>query len=325
MDRTHGTTPWECIVIGASAAGLSAALMLGRAGRTVLVVDAGTPRSRFAAHMHGVLGHEGRAPSELTADGRAECAAYGIQFLKGEILQVRSLSDSLELTSNHGEALRTRALIVATGVTDTLPPIQGLEGLWGTRVLHCPYCHGWEVRGKRIAVLATSPGSIHQARLLRQWSEEVIYLSSLGGELAQADQLRLEARGVRVEPRAMLSVHEKPFKSRGIDGSPALQVDIEGGGSHQVDAIFTAPNLSPNDQCLTELHLTRDPENGYLVVDHTGRTSNPRVWAAGNVVSPYANVPMSMGAGSLAGGAVNGWLTEEDFEEALADRSTSGQ
>src|SRR5689334_4196645 len=147
---------WDVIVVGGGAAGLSAALTLGRARRRVLVIDAGAPRNRFAAHAHGFLGHDGIDPAELLDRGRDEARAYGATIRLGAVERVEDADHGLAVTLAGGESLSTRALVVASGLTDVLPDIPGLAELWGKGVLHCPYCHGWEVREQRLGVLATS-------------------------------------------------------------------------------------------------------------------------------------------------------------------------
>lgn len=305
----------DAIVIGSSAAGLSTALMLGRAGRNVLVIDSATPRNRFADHMHGVLGHEGKPPSELVRKGREEVAEYGIEFLEGIADRVDVAESDLVVTTAGGEERRTRTLVVATGVTDELPDAPGLAPRWGKDVLHCPYCHGWEVRGQHIGVLATSPASLHQARMLRQWSDKVTFFSAAAGPLDRADIRRLRARNINIVEESATDVLVEDDRITGIRTADEQLTAL--------DAIFTTAPTRPNDQFLASLGLARtDPSPdgvSLLTVDATGKTSHPRIWAVGNVVNPGANVPMVMGAASFTGTAVNGWLVEDDFDQALGN------
>lgn len=311
MNKTHETTLWDTVVIGASAAGLSAALMLGRSVRKVLVIDSGSPRNRFAEHMHGVLGHEGKPPHELTKAGRAECQRYGIAFADAQVTRVSEDASGLVIRTDDSATLTARTVILATGIEDVLPPITGVTARWGKDVLHCPYCHGWEVKGKKLGVLATSPASVHQAKLIRQWSDQVTYFSALGGELHESDRTLLEARGVVIETRRVESVVSS--NAPGDENDTELVVTLEDGIQDSVAALFTAPTPRPHDHMVADLHLARNAETGVIEVNPMGQSSHPRLWAAGNVTNPYANVPMAMGSGSFTGASVNGWLTEDDY------------
>ncbi len=301
---------WDALIIGAGAAGLSAAQALGRSLRATLVIDAGEPRNRFAAHMHNVLGHDGKPPAEILSRGRAEAEGYGVEFHTGSVTEVREGDGGLarlivELAD--GEAIATRALIVATGVRDELPEIPGLAENWGASVLHCPYCHGWEVRGRRLGVITTSPAGMHQARLVRQWSEDVTVFTAGLGELDENTTREFEARGVRLVAEPVVEV---------VGEAEAIRsVRTADGTEHPIDAVFTASTPVTRDAFLDGLGLTRAPreQGGALIVDAMQRTSHPRIWAAGNVVVPFATVPLVAGAGAFTGSAVNAALVEEDF------------
>lgn len=333
-------TTWDAIVIGGGAAGLSAAQALGRSLRRTLVLDGGEPRNRFAAHMHNVLGLDGTPPLELLTRGRAEAEAYGVEFRTATVRAVRDAggdgdgdggspgvgaplapggSVSIELDS--GAVLRTRALIVATGVTDALPEIPGLAERWGQSVLHCPYCHGWEVRGQRIAVVTTAPIGLHQAKLLRQWSDDVtVFTAGLVGPdgasaLDAGTERAMLARGMRLVPTPVAEVL--------ASGAQVTGVRTADGREYGVDAIFTGFTMVPQDAFLSGIPLqrTETPMGVCIAVDPMQRTSHPRIWAAGNVVSPAASVPLAMGAGNMAGAAANAALVDEDY--ALAAGSVA--
>lgn len=302
---------WDVIIVGAGPAGLSAALMLGRSRRSVLVVDAGAGRNRFAAHMHGVLGHDGKPPAQLRAEGRAEAEAYGVRFEEGSVAAVSREGDGVRVETDGG-VHSARALIVATGVRDELPGIPGLAERWGETVLHCPFCHGWEVRDRRLAVLATSPMSVHQAEMVRGLSDRVTLFAAGAGALSDEARIRLTARGIEIVEQPVREV---------LGAAPEIEgVRVEGGAVVPVDAIFTGGTLVPHDGFLAGLGLARTqmPFGAFLAVDAAGRTSDERIWAVGNVVSPMANVPMSMGAGAMTGSAVQGALIGWDTDAAVA-------
>jgi thioredoxin reductase/SAM-dependent methyltransferase len=302
----------DVLVVGAGPAGLSAALMLVRARRAVTVVDAGAGRNRFAEHMHGVLGHEGLPPGELRSRGRAEVEGYGGRFVDARVALVEADDESVTVTLDDGSVVRARALIVATGLSDELPDVPGLAERWGRTVLHCPYCHGWEVRGQTIGVLTTSPLGAHQAQLLTQWSDDVVVFTAGLGELDPELRHRLLARGVRLVSSPVVEV-------RG-EGDRIDAVRTADGREVAVSAIFTAGRPVPHDGFLDGLDLVRaeGPMGAMIQVDRLGRTSHPRIWAAGNVVDPSANVPLSMGTASFVGAGVNAALVEEDLDRVAA-------
>ena len=171
MERT---TTYDVVIVGGGAAGLSAALVLGRARRRVAVIDAGAPRNAPAAHMQGFLSRDGMPPAELLAAGRAEVTGYGVEIVND---QVHAIEPGFVVRLAGGQVLTARRILVATGVGDELPDIPGVRERWGKDLLHCPYCHGWEVRDQPLGVLGTHPCRCMHAQLVRQWSDDVVYFA----------------------------------------------------------------------------------------------------------------------------------------------------
>ncbi|ACZ31248.1 FAD-dependent pyridine nucleotide-disulphide oxidoreductase [Xylanimonas cellulosilytica DSM 15894] len=305
---------FDTIVVGAGPGGLSAAMMLGRARRRVLVLDDDLPRNRFAHHMHAVLGFDGAPPEELRRRARLELNQYDVTFAPGHATEADASSDEVVVRTETG-LHRGRTLINATGAADELAPIDGLADLWGRRVLHCPYCHGWEVRGKRLAVIATPAMGLFQAQLLRQWSTHLTAFVADAGTTDDATLMRMRALGTRVSTAPVTALAPRP------DG--AVDVCCADGSVTTVDAIFTGSVLAPRDTYLPQ-SLAR-LGTGFLELGSDGRTSHDRIWAVGNAAAPYANVPMSMGDGSAVGGAVNLFLVEEDLEHELRQTATPGE
>lgn len=310
-------TSWDVIIIGGGSAGLSAALQLGRSRRRVLVLDSGAPRNRFAAHMHGVLGRDGWSPLDLLAAGRDEVGRYSVVVESADVASASFGADGFEVVVDDGARHVARRLLVATGVRDELPDLPGLAEQWGTGAAVCPYCDGWEVRDRRIAVLASGEMSVHQAQLLRQLSPEVTYFVN-GSDLPDEARAGLVARGIAVETREVASVlaHD-----RGALGGIRL-VD---GSEVPVDAIFLHPRPVPNDAVLRSLGATTAELAGvdWVAVDAEGRTSVPGLWAAGNVVSPRTSVPIASGSGNAVGAMINADLVEEDVRLAVAASGAS--
>ena len=308
-DNTTIDPEWDAIIIGGGFAGLSAAYMLGRARRRVLIIDSGEPRNRFAEHMHGVLGRDGHSPLALLADGRRELDEYGVVFRTDAATSATRTSTGFAVATADGTTTTARRLLVTSGIRDELPAIDGLVEQWGKGVVMCPYCDGWEVRDKRIAVLATGAGT-HQAFMLRQWSADVTYFTR--GEFPPSDDERrtMDARGIRIDERPVTRAVSENGRLTGLEIEGALA---------PVDSIFTAPTLHAQDDLLVSLGAER--ESGrfgeFIAVDPMFATTAPGVWAAGNVVNPGAAVPIAMGAGTAAGAAINFDLTLDDNARAL--------
>ncbi|WP_448808886.1 FAD-dependent oxidoreductase [Agromyces bauzanensis] len=299
----------DVVIVGGGPAGLSAALSLGRARRRVVVVDAGKPRNMTAAHMHGVLGHDGLSPLRLLELGREEVAGYGVRLVHGEVTGVRTDGAAIEVETADG-AIRTRRLLVATGLDDVLPNIPGLGEQWGRGVVVCPYCDGWEHRNEVVGVVATSPRSIEQAQLLRQWSDRVIYFANAFSEPPADEMEALVRRDIRFEPGSVTGIRVEDDRVTGVE------VD---GRVVSVGVVFTGPTPRPRDALLRSLGAaTTGPLGTWVDIDEDGRTSIPGVWAVGNVVNARSNVPLSMGLGSLVAGALNADLLADDIARTLA-------
>jgi thioredoxin reductase len=304
---------YDVVVVGGGAAGLSAALVLGRARRRVVVVDSGEPRNAPAAHMQGFLGSDGLPPSELLARGRAEVATYGVQVTAGVVTAVNPLSTTpdaprFELALADGSALRARRVVVTTGLLDVVPDVPGVRERWGRDLLHCPYCHGYEVRDQPLGVLGGSVETLAHAQIVRQWSPDVV-LFTHGTALDPDQHERLHARSI--------DVIEEPVARLVVEHDRLTGVELEGGQVVARTAVFVRPQLQPHDSLLTGLGCDAN-DQGWTVVDETGRTSVPGVWAAGNAVNPRAQVITAAGEGSSAAIAVNNDLVEEDVTAALA-------
>lgn len=313
MTGTEG--PWDVIVVGGGSAGLSAALMLVRSRRRVLVIDGGHPRNAVASRMHGLLGRDHTSPLELLADGRREIAGYGGRFVHRGVTEVAVAGNGFAVTADDRSTYQSRRLLVATGLRDELLDLPGLREQWGRGVVTCPYCDGYEARDRRIAVLATAPMSVFQAQLLRQLSPRVVYFSR--GELdpSERDVPALEARGIGIDRRPVTRVVTADDRVVAIETSDGDHVDI--------DVVFVAPPPRPRDDVLRQLGAARTDDGSWVRVDAAGRTSVPGLFAVGNVVDPTANVPMSMGAGSAVGGTINADLVTDDIANALTAASTT--
>lgn len=283
---------YDTVIVGGGAAGLSAALVLSRARRRVAVVDGGEPRNAPAAHMQGFLSRDGASPAELLRAGRREVLGYGAEIIEGH---VTAAEPGFALVLGDARVLRARSVLVATGARDELPDVPGLRERWGLDVLHCPYCHGYEVRDRPIGVLAGGPDPAHQAMLLRQWSDDVVLFAGDAG-LPGETRERLGARGVTVVDGPVDEV---------VTGDGVLTGVRVAGRVVPRAALFVPPRVRPRDEVLAALGWDG-------TADASGRTSVPGVWAAGNVIDPRAQVITAAGQGSAAAIALNAWLVERD-------------
>lgn len=300
------TDHFDVVVVGGGAAGLSAALVLGRARRRVAVVDAGEPRNAPAAHMQGYLSRDGMPPSELLAIGRAEVTSYGVEFISG---RVTGIDAHLAVTLDDGRTVSARRVLLATGLRDQLPEIDGVRQRWGRDLLHCPYCHGWEVRDRPLGVLGTIDGCVEHALLVRQWSDDVTFFAHTYA-LNADEQRQLESRDIRVEHGTVARLV--------VDDDELRGVELVGGQFVATTAVFVRPGLVPHaDGLLASLECETNAA-GFPLVDATGRTSHPAVWAAGNASDPRAQVITAAGAGSAAAIAINADLVDDDLQRALA-------
>jgi thioredoxin reductase len=300
------TAPYDVVVVGGGAAGLSAALVLGRARRRVVVVDAGAPRNAPAAHMQGFLSRDGMSPADLAAVGRAEVTGYGVELVEDQVV---AIEPGFVVRLGGGATLNTRRVLLATGLTDELPEIPGARERWAKDLLHCPYCHGWEVRDQPLGVLGTHPGSVQHALLVRQWSDDVVFFVHTY-DLSLAELAQLEARGVQVVRGEVARLV--------VDADRLTGVELTDGRVIERTAVFIRPGHGPHpDGLLTGLGCDVD-EAGFAVVNAAGRTSTSGVWAAGNAADPRAQVITAAGAGSTAAIAINADLVQEDVERAVA-------
>jgi thioredoxin reductase len=301
-----GDERYDVAVVGGGAAGLRAALVLGRARRRVAVVDAGTPRNAPATHMHGFLSRDGMPPGDLLAAGRAEARRYGVELVDDRVVE---LTGGFTLRLAGGRSLRARRLLLATGAVDELPDIPGARERWGRDFLHCPYCHGWEVRDQPLGVLGSGPASVEHAHLLREWSDDIVFFAHTY-PVGDAERAVLAARGVEVVdgPVARFSVVRDRLQA----------VELEDGRVVPRSAVFARPALRPRDDRLIGSLGCEVDEGGFVGVDPTGRTSVPGIWAAGNVCNPRAQVVTAAGEGSAAAITLNADLVEQDVRDATA-------
>ncbi|WP_225098922.1 NAD(P)/FAD-dependent oxidoreductase [Streptomyces sp. CoH27] len=304
---------YEVVVVGGGAAGLSAALVLGRARRRTLVVDAGEPRNAPSAHMQGYLSRDGMSPAEFLAAGRAEIARYGVELVRDRVVDADRDGKGFTARLAGGRTVRARQLVIATGLTDELPEVPGLADRFGRDVVHCPYCHGWEARDLPTGVLATSPLSVHQALMVTQWTKDVrFFLHQVSeSELTDGDLRRLAAAGVAVVPGEVAELV--------VTGDRLAGVRLADGTVHDREVLYTAPRAVPRNDLLVRLgaELRETPFGSYPVIDERGLTTVPGLWTAGNASGFAEQVINAASRGYRAGAAINGELLMADLDAAV--------
>ncbi|HEY3647656.1 MAG TPA: NAD(P)/FAD-dependent oxidoreductase [Streptosporangiaceae bacterium] len=298
---------YDVVVVGGGAAGLSGAVALARSRRSVLVVDAGDPRNAPASHVHNFLSRDGTPPSELSAAGHAEVTGYGGRVETGRVTALArdGARFGVQIGTEAGpRTVAARRLLVATGVRDVLPDVPGLAARWGIDVLHCPYCHGWEVRDQRIGILSTGPAAVHQALLFQQLSPYVTLLRHTGPAPDAEQRALLEALGVAITEGEVEQVE--------ADASGLTGVVLADGGHLALDAVVVAPRMEARAEVLeplglepVEVLLGEHPIGTRIEADRTGATAVPGVWVAGNLTDPQAQVVSAAAAGLMAGAAIN--------------------
>ncbi|MGI9021700.1 MAG: NAD(P)/FAD-dependent oxidoreductase [Acidimicrobiales bacterium] len=299
---------WDCIVVGAGAAGLSAALVLGRARQRTLVVDAGGQSNRVAHGIGGLLGHDGRPPAEFYAAGRAELAAYPtVELRDGEVRSGERHDAGFVLALADGSHQTARRLLLASGMDYRFPELPGIAERWGRSVFNCPFCHGWEVRDQPVAVLDRGATGLRRALLLRVWSDDVTLLTDGAAELDVADLERLAAAGVTVDERDVTGL-------RGPD-STLTAVVFTDGGELPCRGLLVPVALHQRSALADQLGAAAATPGPVAVdaleVDPMFHTTVGGLSAAGDVCSQMPSVATAVAAGSSAAAAIVHGLVAE--------------
>jgi thioredoxin reductase len=305
---------YDVVVVGGGAAGLSGALTLARARRSVLVVDAGEPRNAPAAGVHNYLGREGMSPLALLETGRGEVRSYGGEVIDGRVESAVASNEGFAVTLGDGRLVSARRLLVTTGLLDELPDVDGLRERWGRDVIHCPYCHGWEVRDQPIGVLASGPFAAHQALLFSQWTDDLTLFRHTAPAPADDQLEQLDALGVRIVAGAVTGVVTDDDRLTGLRLADGTVVPLQ--------AVVVGPRFAARADALVSLGLevTENEFGTFVAADAMGLTAVPGVWVAGNVTDPRAQVIGAAAAGVGAAAAINADLIRERSEGAVTAR-----
>ncbi|WP_111765838.1 NAD(P)/FAD-dependent oxidoreductase [Nakamurella deserti] len=308
---------YDVLVVGGGPAGLNGALMLARSRRSVLVVDSGTPRNAPADGVHGLLGRDGMPPRDLIALGRREILSYGAHVADGDVTAAVRDGDDFVATLADGRAVRARRLLVTTGLTDELADVPGLRELWGRDVVHCPFCHGWEVRDTTIGILGTGPMAAHQALLFRQLSDDVVLFEHTA-TVTDEDREKLAALGVRIVAGEVAALETDAATGR-LTG-----VRLADGTVVARRTVATASRMVARSALRSGLGLVAVPHpmgaavGEYIPSEPMGRTSVPGVFVAGNITDLQAQVGAAAAAGALTAAMIHMDLIQQETADAVA-------
>ena len=295
---------YDVVIIGGGAAGLSAALLLGRARRRVAVVDAGQPRNLRAEHIHGYLTRDGVPPAKFRELAREEVQSYGVELIDATAEEVHP---DRRVCLEDGRILTARQVILASGLKDVLPDVEGADARWGKDLFQCPYCHGWEFQDQALAVLGTAESSVQQTLLVRQFSSDVTLFTHEMEVLDDESAASLASRGVKVVEGRVQALVAGPETLTGVR--------LEDGELHPCDALFYEPGATV-DTSIVQVRDCQTSENGCVSTDEFGRTGVEGVWAVGNAADPAAQVIVAAGDAYRLAVAVNAELIEDDVDEA---------
>jgi thioredoxin reductase len=310
------TDSYDVVVVGGGVAGLSGALLLARSRRSVLVVDAGEPRNAPANGVHGFLSRDGVNPLALLELGRAEVRGYGAEILDGRVSSAARdvRAGGFAVTLDDNRVVSARRLLVTTGLVDELPDVPGVRERWGRDVVHCPYCHGWEVRDQAVGVLASGPKAVHVALLFRQLTSDVVLFTHTAPALTDEQAEQLAARDIRVVTGVVDGLEVVDDRLTGVrlgDGAVVAR-----------QALAVTPRLVARSQVLASLglHPTAHPLGigESIAADATGLTEIPGVWVAGNVTDLVAQVVNAAASGASAAAAINADLVAEETRQAIS-------
>ncbi|UZD24411.1 NAD(P)/FAD-dependent oxidoreductase [Algoriphagus halophytocola] len=296
---------YEVIIIGGSYSGLAAAMALGRSLRKVLVIDAGKPCNRQTPHSHNFLTQDGKTPLEISSLAKQQVEAYEtVSFLSDYVLSAKKSEQGFQIKTQEGDTFESLKLIFATGIRDILPDIPGLQECWGISVIHCPYCHGYEVRNEKTGILANGDFAFEFGKMITNWTKELTLYTNGKSTLTPEQTEKLISKNVPIsEKKISRIIHQ--------DGKIKTLV-FQDGSRENITALYAKPDFEQSTPILSELGCALK-ENGYLEVDQLQRTSFPGVFACGDNINMFRSVAFAVSSGSMAGAACNKDLIDESF------------
>jgi len=296
---------FEVIIIGGSYAGLAAAMALGRALRTVLIIDSGKPCNRQTPHSHNFITQDGETPAAISAKAKAQVLHYPtVQFLDAKATNGNKTGEGFEINTDSGETFTAQKLLFATGVKDIMPPVDGIADCWGISVIHCPYCHGYEVKGIRTAILANGDAAYHYCMLLTQWTKELTVFSNGKCTLTGEQLAKLKAHKIDVIETEVTSLQQ--------NNGQLESITLVNGEIHLFTVMYYRADFVQHSDIPKSLGCALN-EQGFITIDDMQKTSIPGIYAAGDCTTPMRAVAGAVAGGTKAGAILNNDMAAEAF------------
>ena len=290
---------FEVIIIGGNYSGLSAAMALGRATRNVLVIDGGKPCNRFTQHSHNFLTQDGETPAAISAKAKAQVMAYPtVSFLDDIATSAKETTGGFSVSTAGGATYTAQKILFATGIKDKLPEIEGFTACWGKSVIHCPYCHGYEYRNEKTAIVANGDAALHYGILLKQWTKDLTVFTNGVADFTDA----------QIQTLASLNIKIIDLTITGINHEDGMIKEIETtNGNFEATALYHRPSFEQHCDLPNALGCQFN-EQGYIITDAMQKTTVPGIYAAGDCTTPMRSVSSAVAQGGMAGAAINAEL-----------------
>ncbi|GGH77219.1 NAD(P)/FAD-dependent oxidoreductase [Phaeocystidibacter marisrubri] len=306
-----GENTYEVIIIGGSNAGLSAAMSLGRSLRKVLVIDSGKPCNAPTPYSHNFLTRDGATPEEISTIAKEQVLSYpSVHFQEGLAQSAEKKEDgSFDVTLDNGQMISAQKLVIATGMKDILPQIPGFQECWGKSVIHCPYCHGYEVHHTKTGVLANGERSYEFASMIQHWTDDLTLFTNGVADLTNEERSNLSQLNVAIDERPIQILHH-------VNGQ-IEKIEFEDQSTFALHALYAAVPTEQHSTMASELGCLIT-EAGYIEVDPFQKTTVEGVYAVGDCTSPFRKVSIAVASGSICGAALNREMIQEDIERKIS-------
>ncbi|OIQ17244.1 MAG: pyridine nucleotide-disulfide oxidoreductase [Flavobacterium sp. MedPE-SWcel] len=295
---------FEVIIIGGSYSGLSAAMALGRASRKVLIIDSGKPCNRQTPHSHNFITHDGETPAAIAQKAKDQVLKYPtVQFVNDKAIDVISTENGFTITTESNITYQSQKILFATGVYDIMPDIDGFAESWGISVIHCPYCHGYEVKGQKTAILANGDVAYHYAMLLQQWTKNLTILTNGKADFNDEQLAKLESNAIPIIESTVTQLIHKQGQLESIEFNDEI--------THDFPVIYSRTAFKQHCDIAEKLNLL--DENGYIAIDEMQKTNIEGIYASGDCTTPLRTVAVTVASGTKAGAAINNDMAAEAF------------